>query len=76
MCTGSVRAGDAVEYRNYPGETVSVLEMFRDYYEPSSDEALVRRCLAAPIAVRRRLQKEKALEQLLARASGHRKATP
>jgi hypothetical protein len=45
----------------YTGETVTILEMFRDYYNPTLDEARLRLYLAAPISSRARLDKEKQL---------------
>jgi MOSC domain-containing protein YiiM len=62
---GCVRAGDAVEYEPLQEETVSVLEVFRDFYEPELTEAAIRRFLAAPIAIRARQHKEKQLRKLL-----------
>ena len=56
---GTVRAGDAVRLERYRGETISVLEMFRDWYEPDKSVAGVRRYLAAPVASRARVSKEK-----------------
>jgi hypothetical protein len=51
------------------GETVSILEVFEDYYTDHSDEAALRRILAAPIAIRDRRQKEKQLAELVARSA-------
>lgn len=62
---GYLRAGDEVEYERYRGETVSAIEMFRDFFEPDVIEAALRRYLAAPVAVRARVAKEKRLEKLL-----------
>jgi hypothetical protein len=47
----------------YAGERVTVAEVFRDYYEPARDPATIRRFLAAPLAVRARLQKEDQLRE-------------
>jgi MOSC domain-containing protein YiiM len=63
---GSVRAGDAVEYERYRGETISAVEMFRDFFEPDPSERTIRRHLAAPVAVRDRVAKEEQLRELLA----------
>ena len=62
---GQVQAGDPIHLDGYTGETVSILEMFRDYYIPNLDEATLRRYLAAPISVRARTEKEKQLRRLL-----------
>lgn len=61
---GPVTAGDPVQWQRYDGDTVTVLEMFRDFYEPSLPEATIRRYLAAPIAIRDRIDKEKQLAAL------------
>lgn len=58
---GSVRIGDEVRVEPYDGETVTALEMFRDFYEPDKSEAALRRYLAAPIDIRSRAHKEKQL---------------
>ena len=58
---GTVRAGDAVMLERYTGETISVIDMFRDFYTPHLDEAAVRGYLAAPIAIRARIDKERQL---------------
>jgi MOSC domain-containing protein YiiM len=63
--TGPVQAGDPVSLVRYEGETVSILQMFRDYYEPVPDEKVLRRYLASPLAIRSRLDKEKQLKKLL-----------
>ncbi|CAN5578544.1 MOSC domain-containing protein [soil metagenome] len=64
---GTVRAGDAVKIRDQVGDTVSVIEVFRDFFEPEADEEAILRQLAAPIASRARVIKEKQLGELLAR---------
>jgi len=62
---GYVRAGDEVSYEPYEGEPVGALEVFRDFFEPEVSEAAIRRHLAAPIAVRARVEKEARLEESL-----------
>lgn len=62
---GKVQAGDSVTLEPYTGETLSALEMFRDFYKANLSEATIRRHLAAPIAVRDRVEKEAALVKLL-----------
>lgn len=62
---GHVQEGDVVRLIRHIGETVSVLEMFRDFYEPQLDEATLRRYLDAPIAIRDRTHKEAQLQDLL-----------
>ncbi len=62
---GYVQVGDAVTLYPYKGETLSAVEMFRDFYKPQLDEATLRRYLAAPISERDRAEKEAALQRLL-----------
>jgi MOSC domain-containing protein YiiM len=62
---GTVRAGDAVSLTPYTGETVTMLKMFRDAYEPDRSEASLRRYLATPLAIRARRDKEEQLHKLL-----------
>jgi MOSC domain-containing protein YiiM len=61
---GWVQVGDAVQVERYAGETVTILEMFRDFYAPVLTEQALCRYLAAPIAVRDRLAKEEQLGKL------------
>ena len=65
---GFVQAGDTVSIEKYTGETISALEMFRDYYDRNKSEETLRRHLNAPIAIRARRALESELENLLARA--------
>jgi MOSC domain-containing protein YiiM len=62
---GTVQAGETVSLERYPGETVTILKMFRDYYVPDRSEATLRRYLAAPLAIRARRDKEAQLQKLL-----------
>lgn len=64
---GFVQVGDGVRLEPYAGEALGVLEMFRHFYEPKLDETTLRRHLAAPIAVRARVEKEAALAKVQAR---------
>jgi Uncharacterized protein conserved in bacteria len=61
---GRVRAGDAVCLSRYSGPPVTLLEVFRDFYEPATDAAEVLRILAAPVAIRARNHLEKRLANL------------
>lgn len=67
LCGGEVRAGDEVFYERLPGESLGILELYRDAFSPAKDAATLRRHLAAPLAIRLRLQKEEALAQIEAR---------
>jgi MOSC domain-containing protein YiiM len=57
--TGVVQTGDAVTLARYAGETITLVEMFRDFYDPHPSAETIRRHLAAPIAVRARADIEK-----------------
>ncbi|MEM7348847.1 MAG: MOSC domain-containing protein, partial [Chloroflexota bacterium] len=67
---GTVSAGDSVSWQRYERDTVSVLEMFRDFYIPNLNEATLRRYLDAPIAIRDRNDKEKRLRALIIEPPG------
>jgi MOSC domain-containing protein YiiM len=62
---GRVRTGEPVSWEPYSGDTISVLEMYRDYYDKNKSEATLRRHLNAPVAVRARKALEKELQRLL-----------
>lgn len=64
--TGSLQAGEDIRLQPFSGETISIREMFAEYYTPDLTEAGLRRYLNAPIAIRDRLEKEKRLQELLA----------
>ena len=60
---GLAAAGEAVRLEPHSGPTITVLEMFRDYYYDDWDESKLRRHLAAPIAIRERVELQKRLQQ-------------
>jgi MOSC domain-containing protein YiiM len=60
---GFVQTGDPVSIERYMGETISILEMFREYYDKEKSEATLRRHLRAPIAIRARRDLEKELQR-------------
>lgn len=62
---GWIHAGETVNYLPGSGDRISLVEMFRDFYEPDLSEAALRRYLAAPIAIRDRADKKKQLQELL-----------
>jgi len=68
IAEGFVKAGDPVLVEKYGGETISIPEMFRDYYVRNKSEAIIRRQLNAPIAIRDRQQLEKEWRHLLAQS--------
>lgn len=62
--TGVVQAGEPVTWEPYTGPTITAIEMFRDFYQPDLSEAAIRRHLAAPIAIRDRVDKEARLRRM------------
>lgn len=61
---GQLRVGDAVRIGAAGGQRVLAIELFREFFAPSGDEAILRRHLAAPIAIRARRDKERQLQQI------------
>lgn len=61
---GVVKAGDPVTVEKYTGETISILQMYRDHYEKSITEELIQRHLNAPIDIRTRRDMEEALQKV------------
>ncbi len=61
---GFIAAGDSVYIEKYTGKTLSILQMYREYYEKDKSEETIRRQLNAPIAIRERVNLEKKLERL------------
>jgi MOSC domain-containing protein YiiM len=64
---GAVQVGQPVALEQYAGATIAAIEMFQAFYAGDLDEATLRRHLAAPIAIRDRIDKQGRLEKLLAR---------
>mgnify|MGYP000941369013 CR=1 FL=1 len=62
--TGSISTGDPVRVEACAGPTVSIGEMYRNHFLPD-DETFLRRCLAAPIAIRAREDMEAKLRNLV-----------
>jgi MOSC domain-containing protein YiiM len=63
---GFVNIGDDVSTEEYAGETISVLQMYRDYYLRDKSRELLMQHLNAPIAIRARKDLEKDLQKLSA----------
>lgn len=63
---GKTSAGEGVVGVPYLEETVSILEMTRDFYNEDKTEAGLRRFLNAPIDLRSRIHKEKLLAEIRA----------
>jgi len=64
---GFVQTGNEVKIERYQHETLSVLQMFRDYFDNNKSEETLRRHLRAPIAIRARNETEEDLEKLLSK---------
>jgi MOSC domain-containing protein YiiM len=62
---GLVQVGDEVSLEPYRGETVTLLDVFRDFYDKRLSEETLRRLLQAPIAIRARKDTEEKLAKLL-----------
>lgn len=62
---GEVQAGQPVTLTPYAEEPVTLIEIFRDYYEPDRSLATIRRFLAAPLAIRARTAKERQYRESL-----------
>jgi MOSC domain-containing protein YiiM len=60
---GFIKTGDPVSMERYGGDTISIPEMFVDYYKKTKNEETLRRHLRAPIAIRARRDLEKELQQ-------------
>lgn len=63
---GTIRTGDTVSVERYTGETISILDVYRDHYEKDLSEEKIRRHLNAPIDVRSRIDLEDELNKLQA----------
>jgi MOSC domain-containing protein YiiM len=61
---GALQTGDAVTCQPASSPSISMLEMFRDYYDPHPSKETIQRHLAAPVAVRDRREWEEKLRAL------------
>jgi MOSC domain-containing protein YiiM len=61
---GFIKTGDPVSIERFMGETISIPEMFREFYVKNKSEETLRRHLRAPIAIRARRDLEKGLQKL------------
>lgn len=59
---GVIKAGDPVTVEKYTGETISIVEMYREHYVKDKTEESLRRHLAAPISIRARRDLEEELK--------------
>ncbi len=65
IAEGELKAGCEVLYSPYLGETVTALELYRDFFAPDLTESAIRRFLESPLAIRVRQLKEQQLQNLL-----------
>lgn len=61
---GVIKAGDSVTVEKYMGETISILEMYREHYVKDKSEESLRKHLNAPIDIRSRRDLEEELQKL------------
>jgi len=59
-----IKTGDSVSFESYQDETISILEMYRDFYVKHKSRETLLRHLRAPIAIRARLDLEEELQKL------------
>ena len=60
---GTIEMGNDVKIERYEKETVSVIQIFRDYYDKDKSEETIRKQLNAPIAIRLRTALEEDLQK-------------
>jgi MOSC domain-containing protein YiiM len=61
---GVIKAGDPVTVEKYAGETISIVQMYHEYYVKDKSEESLRRHLNAPIDIRSRRDLEEELNKL------------
>lgn len=64
---GIVKAGDPVAVEKYTGETISLVQMYRDFYVKDLSEEALRQYLNAPIDIRSRAYLAGELQKVLQR---------
>jgi MOSC domain-containing protein YiiM len=62
---GVIKAGDPVTVEKFTGETISIVEMYREHYVKDRSEESLRKHLNAPIDIRSRRDLEDELNKLL-----------
>ena len=63
---GMIKAGDEITVESYSGKTISIVQMYRDYYDKNKSVETLRQHLDAPIAIRARNELEEELQKLKA----------
>ena len=64
MQAGLVAKGDDVKIERYEKDTISVIQVFRDYYDKKKSAETIRNHLNAPIAIRVRTALEEELQKI------------
>ncbi|MFN8384456.1 MAG: MOSC domain-containing protein [Anaerolineales bacterium] len=64
MREGFIKAGNDVVLENFQGETISIQQLYQDYYEKNKTVKMLQRHLAAPVSVRWHKRMEEELEKL------------
>ena len=64
---GVVKAGEPVSVEKYTGETISLVQMYRDFYVKDLSEEALRQYINAPIDIRSHKYLEEELQKLLAK---------
>ena len=64
---GVVKAGDPVTVENYTSKTISIVEMYREFYNNDKSQEILQRHLDAPIDIRARQDLQEQLDKLLAK---------
>jgi MOSC domain-containing protein YiiM len=62
---GIIKAGDPVTAEKYTGETISIVEMYREHYVKDKSKESLQKHLNAPIDIRSRRDLEEELNELL-----------
>ncbi len=62
---GIVKADDPVSVEKYSGETISIVQVYRGYYDKNKSAETIRRHLNAPVAIRVRESLQKDLEKTI-----------
>jgi len=62
---GIINVGDAATLESYVGDTLSIAQMYADYYEKNKPEERLRLYLTAPVSIRERNRAAQQLETLL-----------
>ncbi|MBL8102489.1 MAG: MOSC domain-containing protein [Anaerolineales bacterium] len=66
---GVIKAGDAVALEKFQGETISIQQLYQDYYEKNKTEEMLRRHLDAPVAIRWRKRMEDELAKIIGKSA-------